>query len=207
MNESLKDIIGVINTPFTLENRVDTDSLERYVAHSLKCKVSGFLALGLAAEVNKLGHEEKRLIAETVVNKTDGKVPVICCTTARSQDERLNLSGGWAGTQMIEALDRGVDAFMPTILHDVYGMIYHLHNIGKREKAKILFHKLLPIISFSHQHLDISIHFNKRLVHRQGIFNTAKVREPILSFHTYHENIADELITDAISSSDNINKG
>lgn len=109
--------------------------------------------------------------------------------------------------QMIEALDRGVDAFMPAILHDVYGMIYNLHNLGKREEAKILFHKLLPIISFSHQHLDISIHFNKRLVHRQGIFNTAKVREPILAFDTYHENIADELINDAISSSDNINKG
>lgn len=59
MNESLKDIIGVINTPFTLENRVDTDSLERYVAHSLKCKVSGSLALDLAAEVNKLSHEKK----------------------------------------------------------------------------------------------------------------------------------------------------
>ncbi|MBD3386180.1 dihydrodipicolinate synthase family protein [candidate division KSB1 bacterium] len=296
---NIKGIIGVINTPFTSENKIDTDSLEKYVEHSLKCKVAGFLVLGLAAEVHKLAHDEKLLIAETVVKKTDGKVPVIGGTAATCQNERINLakefsesgcdgilvnipfenehsfisdvkaisnnisgfmmlqdwdfhghgipiniisklfseldnfkclkievvpagikysqvgdatngklhlSGGWAGTQMIEALDRGVDAFMPTILHDVYGMIYHLHSNGKREEAKMIFNKLLPIISFSHQHLDISIHFNKRLVHRQGMFATPNVREPILKFDEYHENIADELIDYAIQLGENVEK-
>ena len=119
---------------------------------------------------------------------------------------RLHVSGGWAGSQMIEALDRGVNAFMPTILHDVYGEIYRLHRSGERAEAKELFFKLLKIIAFSHQHLDISIHFNKQLVYRQGIFSTPKVREPILTFDKYHQKIADELIEYAISLSATIPK-
>jgi dihydrodipicolinate synthase/N-acetylneuraminate lyase len=110
---------------------------------------------------------------------------------------RLHVSGGWAGTQMIEALDRGVDAFMPTILHDIYAKIYHYHRTGKRSEAVRLFYELVPILAFSHQHLDISIHFNKRILYRQGIFTTHKVREPILPFDEYHVRVADELIEKA----------
>lgn len=297
--ENIKGIIGVINTPFTSENKIDTESLQKYVEHSLNCGVVGFLTLGLAAEVNKLSFDEKILIVDTVIKKVNKRVPVISGTTASSQNERvdlakefsnlgcdgilvnipfenensfvsnvreissnitgfmmlqdwdfhgygipiniitrlfneldnfkclkievvpagikysqvrnatngkLHLSGGWAGTQMIEALDRGVDAFMPTILHDVYEKIYRLHRKGKREEAKMIFTKLLPIISFSHQHLDISIHFNKRLLYKQKIFSTPYVRQPLLSFDQYHERIADELIEYAIKLSEYIDK-
>lgn len=294
----MNGIIGVVNTPFTNDNKIDSDSLRRYVDHSLKCDVVGFLVLGMAAEVNKLSLEEKLLIVETVVNQVDRKVPVIASVSSQNQNDRvllanelsnlgcdgilinipfddedsfvnnvsevainisgfmmlqdwdfhgygipvhiikklfdhvekfkclkievvpagvkysevrkitegkLHLSGGWAGTQMIEALDRRVDAFMPTILHDVYNKIFQLHRIGKREEAKTVFEIFLPIISFSHQHLDISIHFNKRLVNRQGLFSTSRVREPILPFDQYHERIADELINRAIELSNSLN--
>ena len=293
----MNGIIGVINTPFTDVNRIDTDSLMRYVDHSINCGVVGFLVLGLAAEVNKLTRDEKFLIVQTVVNHTKKKVPVIAGTSSANQDERillakefcalgadgilvnipynneedfvknvtemesaisgfmmlqdwefngygipvsvinklfntlekfkylkievvpagikysevrkitegkLHLSGGWAGTQMIEALDRGVNAFMPTILHDVYNRIFQLHQSGNRDAAIQIFQKLLPIISFSHQHLDISIHFNKRLVNRQGLFSTSIVREPILPFDPYHEKIAVELIASAFELSNSI---
>lgn len=295
--KNLKGIIGVVNTPFTDDNKIDTQSLKKYVEHSLECKVVGFLALGLAAEVNKLSFDEKLLIADTIIKRTNKRVPVICGTASNSQKERiqlakefsklgsdgilinipfedeqsyisnvtevsenisgfmmlqdwdfkgygiplnvitklfndidnfkclkvevvpagvkytqvknatkgnLHLSGGWAGTQMIEALDRGVDAFMPTILHDIYGKIFQLHINGKRDSAKILFEKLLPIISFSHQHLDISIHFNKRLLYKQNIFSSLNVRDPILSFDEFHERIADELIGYAIELSESL---
>ena len=112
---------------------------------------------------------------------------------------RLHVSGGWAGSQMIEALDRGVNAFMPTILLGVYAKIYNLHHSGERERAKKLFYDLLPIIAFSHQHLDISIHFNKRLYFKQRIFSTPLVRDPILTFDREHEKIADEMIEKAIT--------
>lgn len=114
---------------------------------------------------------------------------------------RLAVSGGWASSQMIEGLDRGVNAFMSTILPDLYVRIYELHAQGDREGARRAFHELLPVIAFSHQHLDISIHFNKRMLWRQGIFTTPLVREPIIPFDDYHIRIADELIDYALSIS------
>jgi dihydrodipicolinate synthase/N-acetylneuraminate lyase len=107
---------------------------------------------------------------------------------------RLHVAGGWAVTQMIEALDRGVHAFMSTIMHDAYHEIFRLHRAGRREEAKRRFYAALPVLAFSHQHLDISIHFNKRFMHRLGVFSTDRVRDPILPFDRHHGQVADELI-------------
>ncbi|MGG1518198.1 dihydrodipicolinate synthase family protein [Paenibacillus oryzisoli] len=106
----------------------------------------------------------------------------------------LHVAGGWAVTQFIEGLDRGIHAFMPTGMHEVYTTIYRLYAEGKRAEAVKLFYRLLPVLAFANQHLDISIHFFKRLLHAQGIYDTPLVREPILPFDPCHERIAAEHI-------------
>ena len=106
----------------------------------------------------------------------------------------LHVSGGWAVGQMIEGLDRGVHAFMPTGMHEIYCGIYNRYARGDRAGAVELFRKLLPVLAFSNQHLDISIHFFKRLLHAQGVYATSRVRQPILPFDAYHERSAAELI-------------
>lgn len=111
---------------------------------------------------------------------------------------RLHVSGGWAVTQMIEGLDRGVHAFMPTGMHAIYTRIYSLYAGGDREAAKALFQRLLPVLAFSNQHLDISIHFFKRLLYRQGVYATPRVRAPIQPFDAHHARVADELIELAV---------
>ena len=65
---------------------------------------------------------------------------------------------------LIEALDRKVDAFMPTGLHRAYVTIFKRYASGDRDGAMALFHRLLPILAFSNQHLEHSIHFFKRLL-------------------------------------------
>ena len=107
---------------------------------------------------------------------------------------RLNVSGGWAVTQMIEGLKRGVHAFMPTGMHSIYTEIYRLWVLGKEQEAIELFYQLVPVLAFSNQHLDISIQFFKRLLNRQGIYPTDKVREPVFPFDIVHQQIADQLI-------------
>ncbi|MCC6794476.1 MAG: dihydrodipicolinate synthase family protein [Candidatus Hydrogenedentes bacterium] len=107
---------------------------------------------------------------------------------------RLHVSGGWAVQQMIEGLDRGVHAFMPTGLHRTYARIFERHAAGDREAAVALFHRLCPVLTFSNQHLDVSIHFFKRLLHAQGIHATSRVREPIQPFDAFQERRAAELI-------------
>ncbi|RYU95450.1 dihydrodipicolinate synthase family protein [Emticicia agri] len=109
-------------------------------------------------------------------------------------DGKLHLSGGWAVTQMIEGLKRGVHAFMPTGMHKTYCTIYRYFKAGEFVKAEQLFHQLLPVLAFSNQHLAISIHFFKRLLHRQGIYETPGVRASLLPFDSIHEAIADKLI-------------
>ncbi len=107
---------------------------------------------------------------------------------------KLHVSGGWAVMQMIEALDRGVNAFMPTGMHEIYVKIFNAHKTGNRKRAKELFYKILPVLAFSNQHLDISVHFFKRLLYKQGVYATPRVRQPILPFDDFHTRISDELI-------------
>ena len=107
---------------------------------------------------------------------------------------RLHVAGGWAVTQMIEGLDRGVHAMMPTGMHRTYVRIYDLYHAGQRDRAIDLFNVIAPVLAFSNQQGDIALHFFKRLLYRQGIYATPHVREPILPFDRYHVRIADELI-------------
>jgi len=109
-------------------------------------------------------------------------------------DGLLNISGGWAVMQMIEALDRGVHAFMPTGMHEIYVAIYKLYTLGQKNKARELFEEVLPVLAFSNQHLDISIHFFKRLLYKQGVYQTPDVRPPVLPFDAVHQRFADQLI-------------
>ncbi len=107
---------------------------------------------------------------------------------------KLNVSGGWAVTQMLEGLQRGVHAFMPTGMHFIYTSIYRMYLEDRTEDAEALFGKIIPVLNFSNQHLDISIHFFKRLLYRQGIYNTPHVRHPILPFDAVHKKLADQHI-------------
>ena len=111
---------------------------------------------------------------------------------------RMHVCGGWAAGQMMEGLDRGLHAFMPTGLHGAYSAIYRLYVSGDREGARELFERILPVLAFSNQHLDISIRFWKRFLWRQGYYPTPAVREPLAPFDDIHIRIADELIARAI---------
>ena len=111
----------------------------------------------------------------------------------------LHLSGGWAVSQMIEGMERGVHAFMPTGMHKIYCKIYELYTKGDIKTARSLFEELLPVLAFSNQHLDISIHFFKKLLFKQKIYSTRIVRKPILAFDYLHEEESNRLINEVIS--------
>ena len=117
---------------------------------------------------------------------------------------RLHVSGGWAVSQMLEGLARGVHAFMPTGMHSIYTEIYRRYQTGQIESARSLFYELLPILAFANQHLDISIHFFKRLLWRQGIYATPRVRDSILPFDKIHQQEADRLIERVLRLSVNL---
>jgi dihydrodipicolinate synthase/N-acetylneuraminate lyase len=122
-------------------------------------------------------------------------------------DGSLHVSGGWAVSQLIEALDRGVDAFMPTALHPIYVGIFNRYRSGDRAAAVELFRKVLPILAFANQNLELSIHFFKRLLWRQGIYPTPLLRNPAHRLDGFQTQIADELIELAIGLEASVLRG
>lgn len=105
----------------------------------------------------------------------------------KATNHKLHLSGGWAIMGMIEALNRGVHAFIPSTMEVIYNQIYNLFIEKKINKARDLFSKILPIVSFTHQHIDIAIKFSKMLRVEEGIFETSMCRLPIKSFDIFQQ--------------------
>ncbi len=94
----------------------------------------------------------------------------------------LNVCGGWAVSQFMDALQRGVHAFIPTAMEPIYIAIYKLYMSEETEEARSLFYRLLPVLAFSNQHIEISIRFFKELRKAEGIFTSGYCRPPVAPF-------------------------
>jgi len=107
---------------------------------------------------------------------------------------RLHVSGGWASMQLIEALDRGVRTFMVTELTGRFARALAQYAAGDRAAAWETFTRMLPVLAFTRQHLDVSIHFHKQLMYRRGVFATPRVRKRTIPWDNSWQRCADELI-------------
>jgi 4-hydroxy-tetrahydrodipicolinate synthase len=107
----------------------------------------------------------------------------------------FHVSGGWAIAQMIEAMDRGVDALIPEAsMVGRYAAIWDLHRAGRRAEAVSRFRQLLPVVAFTNQEIGLSIAFFKRLLVKLGIFRCAAMRRGGFAWDPYQLKIADELL-------------
>ena len=98
---------------------------------------------------------------------------------------RLHISGGWAAAQMMEALHRGVHAFIPTAMDRIYVEIFRRFQGGDLAGARALHEQLAPVLAFSNQHIDVSIRFFKHLRQREGLFQTAVCRPGVAELDEY----------------------
>ncbi len=106
---------------------------------------------------------------------------------------RLHVSGGWAVMQMLEALERGVHAFMPSGMEPVYCAIHRAFLDGRTEAARELFEALLPVLVFANQHIDVSIRFLKHLRVTQGLFSTDRCRPQVAPLDRFQQRSAERL--------------
>ena len=102
-------------------------------------------------------------------------------------DGRLKVCGGWAVTQLIDAMARSVNAFVPTGLEKIYVEIYQLYQNGNTEKARLLFEKVLPVLNFSNQNIGTSIRFFKNLRVLEGLFESNYCRDESAVFDELQE--------------------
>lgn len=76
----------------------------------------------------------------------------------------------------------------------IYRTIMARFTAGDREGARALFERLLPVLAFVKEHIDVSVQFFKRVLVAKGIFRTSVVREPILRFDDVQARIAVGLV-------------
>ena len=285
-------MMPAMNTPFTEDDRIDLEGLQKHIDNAIDAGICGFLIPVVASEVNKLSFKERDSILRASIEANNHRVKIVGGASASNKDDcienvksllrfdidcilvnipyqnyeqytdyvesiaalnphvlmiqdfnidgmgvpvplilelfekidcfrcikvetqpagpkytallestknTLHVSGGWSVTQIIDAWDRGAHAMANTGLHEIYCKIYELYKNGMRDKAILLYEKLQPILAFSNQNIDISIHFFKHLLHRQGIYKTPNVRQPIIDYDKYFRRIGDEMIDKAMA--------
>ena len=110
----------------------------------------------------------------------------------------LKVCGGWAVTQLMDAMERGVNAFIPTGMERVYVEIYTLYESGNISAAQALFERVLPVLNFSNQHVGTSILFFKQLRQAEGLFETDLCRSVEARFDPAQEIEARHALSSAI---------
>ena len=92
MTSQLSGVLTALATPFTSDGQIDENTLRRLVDRSIDGGVDGVVACGSTGEFAAMSGAERRLVVETVIDQTAGRVPVVAQTGAVSTTEAIELS-------------------------------------------------------------------------------------------------------------------
>ncbi|MFM9455196.1 4-hydroxy-tetrahydrodipicolinate synthase [Streptomyces europaeiscabiei] len=92
MSSQLRGVLSALLTPFDADGSVDVATLRRVVDRNIDGGVHGVVACGSTGEFTTLSNAERRLVVETVIDQTAGRVPVVAQTGAQSTKEAIELS-------------------------------------------------------------------------------------------------------------------
>ena len=82
----------IMVTPFDAEGKVDVSTLERYVDWQIESGIHGLIPLGSTGEFMSMSDDEIALVAQTVIDRAAGRVPVLIGTTAEDTRAAVRLS-------------------------------------------------------------------------------------------------------------------
>ena len=92
MTVTLSGVLSALATPFAADGAIDVGRLRAVVDRNLEGGVHGVVACGSTGEFAALSNAERRLVVETVIEQTAGRVPVVAQTGAVSTAEAIELS-------------------------------------------------------------------------------------------------------------------
>lgn len=104
MSSQLSGVLTALATPFNADGRIDESALRALVERSIAGGVDGVVACGSTGEFAALSSGERRLVVQTVVEQTAGRVPVVAQTGATSTTEAIENS--------LHAQECGADVLM-----------------------------------------------------------------------------------------------
>lgn len=92
MTKAFRGTYTVMITPFDAEGGVDLAATADFVDWQIAEGIHGLVPLGSTGEFLSLTDDEKAAVAETVIRKADGRVPVLIGTGAESTDDVIRYS-------------------------------------------------------------------------------------------------------------------
>lgn len=92
MTDSLRGVLVALATPFTADGALDESRLRQLVDRTIDGGVHGVVACGSTGEFTALSSDERRLVVETVIDQTAGRVPVVAQTGSASTAEAITLT-------------------------------------------------------------------------------------------------------------------
>lgn len=107
--------------------------------------------------------------------------------------DRVGVLVGYAGLQMIEALDRGASGVIPgASIADHYLEIWDRYQAGDRDGARQKHAELLPLITHVVQDIEGFIHYEKRMLAAQGLIDAVHARDPAFTPDEHFDRLFEE---------------
>jgi len=104
LNEQAKGVFIISATPFTENGELDLESASRLVDFYLEKGVAGITLLGMMGEAPKLSADESVRFLGHMLNRVDGRVPVVVGVSNPGLDNLVNLTR--------QSMDRGAAGVM-----------------------------------------------------------------------------------------------
>lgn len=90
--KKMRDVVIPIVTPLTEDDRIDVASLQRLTDYLIEKGVDCLYPCGTTGEMVYLSNEERKLVVETVVKQSAGRVPVFAHVGAENTKSTIELA-------------------------------------------------------------------------------------------------------------------
>ena len=112
-------------TPFTAADNVNVGVLQELVEYLIDKRVGGFYVCGGTGEGLFMSPEERKLVAETVVDQVNGRVPVIAHVGSMIVGDAIELAG-----HAQEAGAAGISSVIPPMFQNSESLYAYFERVG-----------------------------------------------------------------------------
>nr|MDO8134111.1 4-hydroxy-tetrahydrodipicolinate synthase [Candidatus Njordarchaeum guaymaensis] len=138
MKWELRGTFTALITPFKQDGQIDKEGLRQLVELQLKGGVDGLVPCGTTGESATLSHEEKHVVVKTVVDASNGKVPVLAGAGTNNTADTLRLAKEFA--------DVGVDGLLLVVPYynkpTQEGMFQHFKAVAQSVSLPVVLYNI-----------------------------------------------------------------
>jgi 4-hydroxy-tetrahydrodipicolinate synthase len=138
--EPLRGVYNILTTPFTTDGKLDLTSLKRLTEATIAAGVDGITVLGVAGEAHKLSDGERETVVRTVMDVTNGRVPIVVGTSRDGTD--LTIEASRAAEELGAA---GLMIAPPAFLQPGPALTEHFRSIASAVEIPIVLQDFPPV--------------------------------------------------------------